>query len=97
MWLGLGQELRPNPGFPQRLVFRAEALVFGPQRLVTDTASLLVDDRLLDALGGVVDRCTAVPRLVSTPRHGAPAPTQDRSRVANPYVNRYTQQGGEPP
>ena len=50
---GLGQRLSSSPGLPQRLIFRAKALMIGPQRLVTDATSLLVDDCLRDALSVV--------------------------------------------
>jgi len=58
---------------------------------------LLVDDRLLDALGMVIDRCAAVSGLVSAPGHGTPTCTQDRFSVANTHINRYTQHRSEPP
>ena len=86
-----------SPGFPQHLVCSPKALMIGPQRLVTATASLLIDDRLLDALGVLRDRCAAVSDRLSAPGHGTPTPTQDRCSVANPHINRYTQHRSEPP
>ena len=38
----LGQLLRSDPGLPQGLVFRAQALIVDPQRLVTDATRWLV-------------------------------------------------------
>jgi len=95
--LGLAEFLGFRPGLPKGLVFGLQPLVLCPKRLRADATCLFTGPGLNYALGVRVDGRAALATLLRAPSDRSPGATEDGGGIANPLLNRSSQQCGEPP